>query len=76
MKVGERGQITIPKPIRDQFGIGPDTQIGFQIINGEIVLRKVLTPFALEKWRGYCKESFQELGNENVDDFVEDIRGR
>jgi hypothetical protein len=26
MRVSERGQITIPKEIREQFGFGPDTR--------------------------------------------------
>lgn len=75
MKVGERGQVTIPKPIREKFGMGPDTEVDFQIVEGAIILRKVPELLKLEKWRGYCKDSFEELGFETVDEFIEDIRG-
>ena len=33
MKLGVRGQVTIPKEIRDTFGLAPDTEIEFEIIN-------------------------------------------
>lgn len=37
MKVGERGQVTIPKEIRDQFGLGPETEVEFRVLGGNIV---------------------------------------
>jgi len=40
MKVGERGQVTIPKAIRDRLGLGPDTEVEFQIRGGVVELRK------------------------------------
>ena len=40
MKIGERGQITIPKPIRDRLGLEPSTRVEFRL-RGEVVeLRK------------------------------------
>ena len=40
MKIGERGQITIPKELRDKFGLKPETEVEFQIVNNSILLRK------------------------------------
>ncbi len=40
MRIGERGQVTIPKEIRDRFGLGPETEVEFHIANGSIVLKK------------------------------------
>ena len=40
MKVGERGQVTIPKQIRDRFAIGPHTEVEFRIVRNSIVLQK------------------------------------
>jgi AbrB family looped-hinge helix DNA binding protein len=40
MKVGERGQVTIPKDIREKFGIRPNAEVEFKVVNGSIVLRK------------------------------------
>jgi len=76
MKVGERGQVTIPKEIRDRFGIGPETEVEFSIVEGAIVLRKASTKLDLAKWKGHCGPSFKKLGYSSVDQFIEDIRGR
>jgi len=76
MKVGERGQITIPKPIREQFGIGPRTEVEFEVVEGSIILKKKVKKMNLEKWRGYCKKRFEQLGNPTVDELIEDMRGR
>jgi AbrB family looped-hinge helix DNA binding protein len=76
MKVGERGQVTIPKEIRDRVGIGPDTDVEFNVVESSIVLRKRPKKLNLKKWKGRCMESFAELGYSSVDKFIEDIRGR
>ena len=76
MKVGERGQVTIPKPIRDRFGIEPHTDVEFAVVDNAIVLRKKPGRIKLSKWKGYCRKSFRELGYSGVDEFIDDIRGR
>ena len=40
MKIGERGQVTIPKELRDQFGLRPETEVEFHVVGGDIVLKK------------------------------------
>jgi AbrB family looped-hinge helix DNA binding protein len=40
MKAGQRGQVTIPREIREQFGIGPETEVELRVPRGEIRLRK------------------------------------
>ncbi len=76
MKVGERGQVTIPKHIRDGFGIGPDSQVEFLVVRGAITLRKAPKKLKLERWKGRCGRSFSDLGLTLVDAFIEDVRGR
>jgi AbrB family looped-hinge helix DNA binding protein len=76
MRVGERGQVTIPKDIRDRFGLTPNSEIDFHVENGSIVLRKAPKHLDLEKWRGRCKKSFHDLGYSSVNEFMEDVRGR
>ena len=39
--VAERGQVTIPKPLRDKLGIRPGTELEFAAKNGTLVARKV-----------------------------------
>lgn len=41
-KVGERGQITIPKTLRDRLGIRPGQSVEFEEVDGSIVIRKRL----------------------------------
>ena len=76
MKVGERGQVTIPKEIREKFGLGPDAEVEFHIIRGTIVLKKAPKKLQLDKWKGRCKSSFEKLGYKSVDQFIDDIRGQ
>lgn len=76
MKLGERGQVTIPKEIRDTFGLGPDTEVEFHVIKGSIVLKKAPKKLDLKRWQGRCKKSFAELDYGSVDQFIEDVRGR
>ena len=41
--VAERGQVTIPKPLRDKLGIRPGTALEFTAHNGALVVRKAET---------------------------------
>jgi len=76
MKVGGRGRVTIPKEIRERFGIGPNTAVAFHVVRGKIVLEKKAPESKLRKWIGCCKGSLRELGFRTADEFVRDIRGR
>jgi AbrB family looped-hinge helix DNA binding protein len=76
MKIGERGQVTIPQEIRTRFGLSAGTEVEFRIVESSIVLRKKPNQLQLKKWKGKAKSSFAELGYSSVDRFIEDIRGR
>lgn len=41
MRVTEKGQVTIPKELRDALGIGEGTQVDFERDGDAVVLRKV-----------------------------------
>ncbi len=41
MRVTEKGQVTIPKDLRDELGIGAGTEVEFERKGGAIVVRKV-----------------------------------
>lgn len=41
MKVTSKGQVTIPKAIRDEFGLLPGTEVEFVEKGGEIRVQKV-----------------------------------
>jgi len=76
MKIGERGQVTIPKDIRERFGLKPATEVEFRVVRDSLVLQKKPTKLKLDKWRGRCAKNFVRMGYKTVDEFIEDVRGR
>ncbi len=40
--VADRGQVTIPKPLRDSLGISPRTVLDFREENGRLVVEKAV----------------------------------
>lgn len=76
MKIGERGQVTIPKEIRERFGLGPGTEVEFRVTGGSIVLKKAPKKLNLAKWKGRCGSTFAKLGYSSVEGFINDVRGR
>lgn len=40
MRVGEKGQVTIPKELRDELGIGAGSEVNFERTGDAIVIRK------------------------------------
>lgn len=75
MKIGERGQVTIPKGIRERFGLGPESEVEFEVVHGAILLKKAPKQLKLRKWKGRCGNRFAELGYSSVDRFIDDVRG-
>ena len=76
MKIGERGQVTIPKDIRDRFGLRPETEVEFHVVRGNVVLKRTPKKLNLAKWKGRCGNTFTRLGYSSVDKFMNDVRGR
>ena len=80
MSVGERGQVVIPKAIRDKMGIQQATKVVFDLSNGVVTLRpkKDMEKYRamLEKWRGAGRKQFLADGHTTVDEYIEDMRGR
>lgn len=40
MRITSKGQVTIPKAIRDKAGLLPDTEVDFAYERGRVILRK------------------------------------
>ncbi len=76
MKVGERGQVTIPREIREKFGINSSTRVEFSVVDGAIILKKTPVKIGIGKWRGKCATNFSRQGYSSVDKFMDDIRGK
>ena len=39
MKITSKGQVTIPLPIRSEFGLKPGTDVEFVAVEGKVLLR-------------------------------------
>ena len=77
VKVGPKGQILIPKEIRDMFGIEPgdNMMILARSDKGIALMRQnVLTNIASAIFEGKGKEIFPEEPDENLNMFAESIR--
>jgi antitoxin PrlF len=69
--VAERGQITLPKEVRDALGLTKGTKLTVEIEHGKIILRKNVRD-ALEKMRG----RFKLPPGVTTDDAMRELRGR
>jgi AbrB family looped-hinge helix DNA binding protein len=73
MKIGERGQITIPKRIRERYGLLPRSDVAFVEERGRIYVaprRQSRT----DRWgraAGILKDKIKD-----VDAYVDTLRGR
>jgi len=53
--VADRGQVTIPKELRDRLGITPRTVLDFQEENGTLVAKKVTSEDPVAEVMGCLK---------------------
>lgn len=67
--VSEKGQITIPKRLRDRLGLRPGTVLEFEEANGRLVGRKLVPADHLEELVGIL-----HLPG-GTDAFIREIRG-
>lgn len=68
--VSEKGQITVPKPIRDRLGIATGTELDMEIVPGGFVARKRMRRSAWRDLVGILRHS------DSSDRVVEQMRGR
>jgi antitoxin PrlF len=69
--ISEKGQITIPKKIRNTMGLAPGMELEVNSSKGQIIITKKIAVDAFTKWRGKLK---LPAGN-NVDDYINRVRG-
>jgi antitoxin PrlF len=69
--VAERGQITLPKAVRDALGLTKGTQLKVELDGSRIILRKNVDD-AISRLRG----RFKLDGFANTDEAMRAIRGR
>lgn len=69
-KVTRKGQVTIPKTIREELGIEPGDDVEFTRTTDGVLIRKEANREGIEKWRGVIKT------DETVEERMADLRGR
>jgi antitoxin PrlF len=70
-KVTSKGQITIPKAVREKLGVHPGEDVGFDEKDNLLVICKVVTHSPFDKWVGKLKD----LKGRRSDDLVREARG-
>ncbi len=75
MRISERGQITIPKALRDRFGMNHTVEVEVTPTEQGLLIRKRTTAeHPVERVSGILDGKWPWNGD--VDDYIEDIRGR
>ena len=69
-RITQKGQVTIPKKIREYMGLRLGSQVDFQICQGKCILRKVIKDDYLEKWAGHLKI------DKTTDQIIRELRGQ
>ncbi len=68
--VAERGQVTIPKALRDRMGIRPSTVLEFSVKDGALIAVKAVKNDPVSSVLGCLKAP------RSSDDWVSELRGK
>jgi antitoxin PrlF len=71
VRLTSKGQITIPKKVREGLGLRPGDEVEFVAEGGEYRLRKVLRVNPFSRYRGYLDGP----GRKDTDELVRELRG-
>ena len=72
MRINKRGQVTLPKRIRDSLGLTPGTEVEVVATNEGLLVRRAKAGHPVDRVAGALDGLFEE----DVDAFVDEIRGR
>jgi AbrB family looped-hinge helix DNA binding protein len=82
-KVGQRGQVVIPKPIRDNLGLDKNSSLEFELKGTTVTLRAKRAEsdmanfeLAMKKYAGSLRKQFLADGYTSVDQYIKESRGR
>jgi len=79
MRVTEKGQVTIPKPIRDRLGISPGSEVEFVERDSVVVLEKRESKASresktFEEWAASVADTFDTMGMDGKE-YIDWLRG-
>ena len=73
MRISERGQITIPKSLRDRFGMHHNVEVELlPTENGLLLQKRSTSAHPVDRMLGILTD----FAYESTDEFIEEIRGR
>jgi bifunctional DNA-binding transcriptional regulator/antitoxin component of YhaV-PrlF toxin-antitoxin module len=71
MKMTDRGTVTVPKHLRERYGLGPNVDVEFVADEKGLILKKKAKGHdPVSKWRGVLRTPL------DVDAYIEEVRGR
>ncbi len=70
-KVTSKGQVTLPKKVREDMGISPGEEVEFQREEDGYLLKKKAKRSPFDKFVGYLKEK----KGKSPDEIIKEIRG-
>jgi len=70
-KVTSKGQITIPKNIREKLGIRSGENVSFEEKDGVFFIKKAVRKSPFDKWKGKL-EMLKDKGSDMV---IKEVRG-
>jgi AbrB family looped-hinge helix DNA binding protein len=70
-KVTSKGQITVPKEVREKLGLAPGDELEFIELDGEYHVRRRIRQSPFKRYRGYL----QRLQGRDSDEIVKEMRG-
>jgi len=71
-RLTSKGQVTVPRHVREALGIGPGSDVEFDLGPDGAVLRKRAPTAALDRWQGRLHG---RLPAGSVDELMETFRG-
>jgi AbrB family looped-hinge helix DNA binding protein len=71
-RITRKGQVTIPKSVRDELGLRPGDEVEFVKDDGSYSIRRRVDRDPFEKWYGYLKD---KVGGKTTDELIREMRG-
>ena len=72
MRIGRRGEVTIPKPLRDRFSLTPGTEVEVIAFEEGLLVRRVGAAHPVDRVAGILDSVFDD----DIDTYIDEIRGR
>ena len=78
MRITTKGQVTIPQEIREQLGLLPNTEVTFDVVDGEARLRKARRGGKLSRGDGVIRRlrSVKPSNKLSTDEIMALMRGK